>query len=103
VVLRALGGGSAGNEYANGWEVAVDDNGDGSIGNAELRVRRSAVTLERVTLTGPTEVGFRATGALVGTAAQTFTLCRTGGSRGYTVTVMPSGVTDVMTIDSCTP
>ena len=104
VVLQALGGGAAGNEYANGWEIAVDDDGDGAVGGAETRVRKSAVALEKIKLGGDATVSFRATGALVGTAAQVFTLCRSsGGTRGYTVTVMPSGTTDVASINTCTP
>lgn len=104
VVLQALGSGPAGNEYANGWEIAVDDDGDGAVGGAETRVRKSAVALEKIKLGGDATVSFRATGALVGTAAQVFTLCRaSGGTRGYTVTVMPSGTTDVVSINTCSP
>lgn len=104
VVLQALGSGPAGNEYANGWEIAADDDGDGAVGGSETRVRKSAVALEKIKLGGDATVSFRATGSLVGTAAQVFTLCRaSGGTRGYTVTVMPSGTTDVASINTCTP
>jgi type IV fimbrial biogenesis protein FimT len=104
VVLQALGNGSSGNEFANGWEIAVDDDGDGTVGSSETRVRKSALALEKIKLSGAATVSFRATGALVGTTAQVFTLCRaSGGTRGYTVTVMPSGTTDVANINTCTP
>ena len=104
VVLQALGNGSSGNEFANGWEIAVDDDGDGTVGSSETRVRKSALALEKIKLSGAATVSFRATGALVGTTAQVFTLCRaSGGTRGYTVTVMPSGTTDVANINPCTP
>lgn len=101
VFLQALGTGPTGNEFANGWEVAVDSNGDGSIGTGELRVRKSATTLEKIQLSGSASLGFRASGALVGTTAQVYTLCRVGGSRGYSVTVTPSGGTDVAAITTC--
>ena len=104
VVLQALGSGPTGNEFANGWEIAVDDDGDGAVGSGETRVRKNAVALEKIKLGGDATVSFRATGALVGTTAQVFTLCRaSGGTRGYTVTVMPSGTTDVASINTCTP
>ncbi len=102
VVLQALGNGPAGNEFANGWEVAADDDNNGSVSATETRVRKTASTLERVKLGGPVMMGFRASGALVGGAAQVFTLCRaSGGTKGYTVTVMPSGATDVALINTC--
>jgi type IV fimbrial biogenesis protein FimT len=104
VVLQALGSGPTGNEFANGWEIAVDDDGDGAVGSGETRVRKNAVALEKIKLGGDATVSFRATGALVGTTAQVFTLCRaSGGTRGYTVTVMPSGTTDVASINTCSP
>lgn len=104
VVLQALGSGPTGNEFANGWEIAVDDDGNGAVASGETRVRKNAVTLERIRLGGTPVVAFRATGALVGTAAQVYTLCQSsGGPRGYSVTVTPSGATDVVGINTCTP
>ena len=104
VALQALGSGPTGNEFAGGWEIAVDDDGNGAVASAETRVRKNAVTLEKIKLGGAPQVAFRATGALVGTAAQVYTLCRAGGgTRGYTVTVTPSGATDVVAINTCTP
>ena len=103
VVLQALGSGPEGNEVANGWEIAVDDDGNGAVATTETRVRKNAVMLEKIKLGGATQVAFRATGALVGTTEQVYTLCRSGGTRGYTVTVTPSGATDVVGINTCTP
>jgi type IV fimbrial biogenesis protein FimT len=104
VVLQALGSGSSGNEFANGWEIAVDDDGNGEVATSETRVRKNAVTLEKIKLGGSPIVSFRATGALVGTTAQVYTLCRAGGgTRGFTITVTPSGATDVAGINSCSP
>ncbi len=103
VVVQALGRGPTGNEFANGWEIAVDDDGNGAVASNETRVRKNAVTLEKIKLGGAPQVAFRATGALVGTTEQVYTLCRAGGTRGYTVTVTPSGATDVDGINTCTP
>ena len=104
VVLQALGSGSADNEFANGWEIAVDDDGNGAVATNETRVRKNAVTLEKVKLGGPSVVSFRPTGALAGTTAVVYTLCRaSGGTRGFSVTVTPSGATDVVNINTCAP
>ncbi len=64
VVLQALGSGPEGNEFVNGWEIAVDDDGNGAVGTTETRVRKNAVTLERIKLGGQATVSFRASGAL---------------------------------------
>ena len=103
VALQALGNGPDGNEFAHGWEIAVDDDGNGAVAANETRVRKNALALERISLGGAAAVSFRATGALVGNAAQVYTLCRLGGTRGYTVTVTPSGATDVASISTCAP
>ena len=102
VVLQALGTGSTGNEFANGWEVVVDDDGNGAADSSETRVRRNAVTLEKIKLGGTASLAFRASGALVGNSAEVYTMCRIGGTRGFTVTVTPSGSTDVAGINTCT-
>lgn len=102
VFLQALGNGPAGNEYAAGWEIVVDDDGNGIAGNAETRVRRQAQSLDKIRLGGSARIGFRASGALAGNGVEVFTLCRIGGgTRGYTVTVTPSGATDVAAITTC--
>lgn len=102
VVLQALAGGTTGNEFGNGWELVVDDDGNGAAGTDETRVRRNAITLEKIRLGGSASLTFRASGALAGTAAEVFTLCRVSGStHGYTVTVTPSGGTDVAAITTC--
>ncbi len=104
VVLQALGSGPTGNEFANGWEIVVDDDGNGAVASTETRVRKNTVALDKIKLGGEASVGFRASGALVGTSALTYTLCRaSGGTRGYTVTVLPSGIADVASINTCTP
>ena len=102
VILAAIGDGPSGNEFANGWEIVVDEDGNGLAGANELRVRRAAAPQDKIRIGGPRALAFRASGALLGTAAEVFTVCRAAGSAtGYTVTVTPSGVTDVAAISTC--
>jgi type IV fimbrial biogenesis protein FimT len=102
VILQALGSGPAGNEFANGWEIVADDNGDGLAGVHETRVRRAAATFDRTKLSGSASLAFRASGALVGSSAAVYRVCRQSGSTaGYSITVTPSGATDVAAITTC--
>ena len=105
VVVQALGSGPTGNEYANGWEVVVDDDGNGIASSSETRVRREVLSVNKIRLGGTASISFRASGALNGSSVEVFTLCRLdapAGTRGYTVTVTPSGATDVAAISNCT-
>ena len=102
VFLQAIGDGPSGNEFVNGWEVVVDDDGNGLAGANETRVRRGLGGQDKISLSGPPSLAFRASGALVGQAAAVYTLCRLNGSpAGYTLTVTPSGVADVAAITTC--
>jgi type IV fimbrial biogenesis protein FimT len=102
VIVQAIGVGPAGNEFANGWEVVVDDDGSGTADVSDTRVRRNATPLQNIKLGGNAQLAFRATGALAGISAQVYTVCRTSGSSaGYSITVTPSGVADVAAITSC--
>ncbi len=102
VFLQALGTGASGNEFANGWEIVVDDDGNGATDANETRVRRAASTLEKVKLGGTASMAFRASGALVGNTALVYTVCRKSGSTaGYSITITPSGVADVASINTC--
>ena len=102
VILQAIGDGPAGNEYVNGWEVVVDEDGSGSAGSGETRLRRAAQVQDRLRSGGPRSLVFLPSGALSVQAAQVFTLCRQGGSNaGFRLTVAPSGVAEVLAITSC--
>ena len=102
VILQPLGSGPAGNEYLNGWEIVSDDDGDGLAGASEPRLRRSSIAYEKIKLSGARSLAFRASGALAGTSAQVYTVCRlSGSSAGYSITVTPSGVSDVAAITNC--
>lgn len=102
VVLQAIGDGPDGNEYVNGWEVVVDEDGNGSAGSNEARVRRAAQVQAKLRSGGPRSLIFLPSGALSVTAAQVFDLCRQSGSNaGFRLTVAPSGVADVQAITTC--
>lgn len=102
VLVQAEPGGVTGNEFAQGWAVVVDADGNGQAGSSELRIRRVAALPRGVRLGGPATLGFQPTGALAGTSDVVYTLCRTeGAARGYSVTLTPSGVADVATLSSC--
>jgi type IV fimbrial biogenesis protein FimT len=102
VILRAVGNGAAGNEYGGGWELVSDDNGDGVFGNADTVLRRYEALSDKVHLSGNASLTFRATGFLSTNNGQSFTICRASGSpAGYGITVTPSGIADVATINNC--
>lgn len=102
VLIQPRSGGPSGNAYANGWEIVVDADGNGTAGSGEERLRRSEALPTGVTMDGGSPLVFRATGWLAGTTDQVFTVCRTVGSpQGYRVTVAPSGVADVATVSPC--
>lgn len=100
VIVQALGSGD--DAYASGWEVVVDDNADGSAADSEPRVRRYAAPAPAVRISGSASLVFRASGALQGTAAEDYSVCRRSGStQGYTITVNPSGAADVAPTSEC--
>jgi type IV fimbrial biogenesis protein FimT len=102
VILHAVGGGAAGNEYGGGWELVSDDDGNGAVGNADTVLRRYEALSDKVHLSGGASLTFLATGYLAANNSQTFTICRaSGGGAGYGVTVTPSGIADVATISNC--
>lgn len=102
VLLQPIGQGPDGNEYVNGWEVVVDEDGNGQAGANEARVRRAAQVQDRLRTAGPRRLVFLPSGALSGGVAAAFRLCReAGSSAGYSLTVAPSGVADVQAISDC--
>ena len=84
VILQAIGAGPSGNEYINGWEVVVDEDGNGSAGSGELRLRRAAQLQPRLRSGGPRSLAFLPSGALSVPAAQD----RSGRTAGGPV-IMP--------------
>lgn len=103
VLLAARGTPAAGNEFAAGWDVVVDTNGNGVADDADTLVRRYDVLPSTIKLSGTATVSFGATGYLSTVTDRTYTVCRaSGGPDGFRITVAASGVTDVLTIGSCT-
>ncbi len=101
VIVQSAAGGAAGNEYAGGWGLYVDDDGDGVVGAGDTRLRLFEAPPAAVRLSGVGAFSFRATGYLNGNGSQGFTICRAGSGAGYQVTVLPSGVADVAAITTC--
>ena len=102
VFLRARGTPASGNEFALGWEVISDDDGDGSVSASDTVLRRFDALPSTLKLSGSALLSYRATGYLANAADQTYLVCRVSGSSdGYRVTVSPSGAADVVAISSC--
>lgn len=101
VIVQPLTGGRTGNEFANGWELVVDEDGNGAAGDTETRIRRYPALATAVSLSGPGALLFRASGAMGSASDRVYTVCRSGSTSGYSVTVTPSGLADVDGIDSC--
>jgi type IV fimbrial biogenesis protein FimT len=102
VILHALGAAAAGDEYAAGWEIVADDNGNGVADATDTVLRHFDALPAAVRLSGNASLVYRATGYLGTTVDQVFTVCRTSGAHdGYQITVTPSGVADVVAISNC--
>lgn len=102
VIVQAISGGGSGNAYGAGWELYVDTDGDGSVGNGDELLRRYSALNSKIKLDGATPLSFLASGFLSGTTAQDYTVCRKSGSTaGYKITVTPTGLPDVSAITSC--
>lgn len=102
VIVQAIGDGAVGNEFAAGWELYVDADGNGAVGAGDTLLRRFDPPSDRVHLGGTTPLSFLPTGYLAGGAALDYKVCRaSGSSAGYTISVTPSGIADVRTSDDC--
>ena len=96
VFFVAEPGASVGNEYANGWAVFVDRDGDGVHSKGDAPALRQHEALHQgVVVHGSAMLTFQPNGALSPVAAKTFRVCRpTAGTTGYEVIVGPSGLSD---------
>lgn len=102
VILAARGAAPVGNEFTSGWDIVVDENGNGVVDAADTLVRRFDALPSSVKLSGLSSISYSATGYLSVVADRVYTVCRvSGGSDGFQVTVAGSGVTDVMSISNC--
>ena len=102
VILQAVAGGTAGNEFAAGWELYADADGNGAVGGGDALLRRFDAPSARIKLHGNASLAFRATGYLVGGMTLDYTVCRASGSNaGFRISVTPSGIADVAAISTC--
>ena len=102
VIVHARGTPVAGNEFAAGWDIVSDDNGNGVVDASDTVLRHFEVLPAGVKLSGSADLVYSATGYLATVADRVYVVCRlTGGHDGYQVTVTPSGVADIATISSC--
>ncbi len=102
VIIQAIAGGAAGNEFKAGWELYVDVDGNGTVGGGDTLVRGFEAPSDKVKLSGTSPLAFQATGYLVGGATLNYTACRVSGSTaGFQISVTPSGIADVKGVSSC--
>jgi type IV fimbrial biogenesis protein FimT len=102
VILRAASGGATGNAYANGWDLYLDVDQNGSVSTGDTLLRHYEAIPPGVTLNGSTSIVFSAGGYLSPAASVTYKACRSdGATAGYSVAVAPSGVSYVSSITTC--
>ncbi len=101
VFVVAASGGSTGNEFAGGWDVFGDVDGDGVLSSADLTsLRHYEAPPASTVVHGSAQITINASGYLSPAAAVTFKICQvTPGTTGYLVTMPPSGTPDVATLD----
>jgi len=95
----------SGNEFAGGWTVFVDSNGNGRFDAGETIVRQEPPLHgdARISLgSGATVIAFNSRGFLAPSTLVTFTVCSPSASKGYVVRVEPVGLTDVSDSAGCT-
>ncbi|NRT55179.1 GspH/FimT family pseudopilin [Sphaerotilus uruguayifluvii] len=111
VTLEALSGGSSGNEFAAGWALYLDSDGNGVLSAAE---RAASPNPLRLQAGPPVSLRLRASGGLqrivvgsdgflVPPASVTVEACPVaGGATGVRIEVPPSGIADVTRRITCT-
>ena len=89
------GGGSAGNELAQGWSVYLDVDASGSVNAGDTLLRTYEAPPTNVSISGPATLKLSSSGGLVAAGAQTYTICHVGADSAagsaYSVIVAPSG------------
>jgi type IV fimbrial biogenesis protein FimT len=102
VLVAAAAGGAVGNEFANGWDLYQDQDSSGTVTDGDTLVRHFEALPSGVSVHGATTATFGTGGYLTPVATLTFKVCRIDGTTaGYSVTVVPSGVTYVAAITNC--
>jgi type IV fimbrial biogenesis protein FimT len=92
VVLQAASGGVAGNEFANGWDLYLDNDSSGTFSTGDTLLRHYDALPSPLKLSGTATLVFSATGYLTPAANVTYHLCRVDGSgTGYSLALAPNG------------
>jgi type IV fimbrial biogenesis protein FimT len=102
VVLQASNGGAVGNEYANGWDLYLDNDGSGTVSAGDTQLRHYDALPPGVKLSGTATLVFSASGYLTPAANVAYHLCRVDGSgTGYLVSLAPNGTAYTSTGNGC--
>ncbi|MDQ6626979.1 MAG: GspH/FimT family pseudopilin [Pseudomonadota bacterium] len=97
VFVVARPGGPSNNEYANGWDLYADVDGNGTFSAADFPALRHYDALPAgLTLHGAAQIRFNPSGYLTPAATLTFKVCQAvADTDGFLVTLPPSGAADV--------
>lgn len=102
VFVQAAAGGAAGDEFAGGWNLVVDVDGDGVADNNDTVLRHYDAPPATIRLAGAATLRFSASGNLSPAVAVSYSVCRSDGSAaGYRIDVAPGGTSFVSAITSC--
>lgn len=87
----------AGNEFGGGWNVWVDQNGDGNFDSSEPVLRaHEAIPPSVKVKAASTSIGYSSMGFLTPSAAVAIRVCADNASlAAFTITVQPNGLADV--------
>lgn len=106
VFVVAASGGVAGNEYANGWDVYADVDGNGAYSSSAdtPSLRHYEALPTGVVVGGSSSVTFTSSGYLSPAAAMAFKVCQAvDNTQGMLVTLPPSGIADVSAFSVANP
>jgi type IV fimbrial biogenesis protein FimT len=95
-------GGVTGNEFAQGWNLYLDSNGNGTVDTSDTLLRTYPALPTALKLQGTSAIRFTALGYLTPAAEVKFTLCPSAGlGDGVRITVPPNGLADVRRFPTC--
>ncbi|NVJ68408.1 MAG: GspH/FimT family protein [Gammaproteobacteria bacterium] len=92
---------SINNDWANGWKIVVDSNGDGDFNDAEDEEVRTVSLESGLKLKGtPNDMTINSNGIISGLNWGSITVCDDRG-KGRTVTVVGAGITSIDKEPAC--
>ena len=102
VVLQAASGGGGGNEFANGWDLYLDNDGSGTVSAGDTLLRHYEALPPALKLSGSSTLVFSASGYLTPAANVAYHLCRhDGGGTGFRLALAPNGTAYTSTGSGC--